>query len=104
MSRMTATLLPLLCCAAVAAAGETAAPLAVTPRLQSVASLQDAAGDVAIWVHPADPQRSLVLGAGGTAGLEIFGLAGAALQQVPSPQAEVVEVRYGWPSGGRSGW
>jgi len=102
MSRMTVTLLPLLCCAAVAAAAETAAPLAVTPRLQSVASLQDAASDVAIWVHPADPQRSLVLGAGGTAGLEIFGLDGAALQQVPSPQAEFVDVRYGVPIGSRT--
>ena len=102
MSRMTATLLPLLCCAAVAAAAETAAPRAVTPLLQSAASLQDAASDVAIWVHPADPQRSLVLGAGGTAGLEIFGLDGAALQQVPSPQVEFVDVRYGVPIGSRT--
>ena len=102
MSRLTATLLPVLCCAAVAAAAETAAPLAVAPRLQSVASLQDAASDVAIWVHPADPQRSLVLGAGGTAGLEVFGLDGAALQQVPSPQVEFVDVRYGVPIGSRT--
>src|SRR4026208_239501 len=99
MSRMTVTLLPLLCCAAVAAAAETAAHLAVTPRPQSVASLQDAASDVAIWVHPADPQRSLVLGAGGTAGLEIFGLDGAALPQGPSPPAGGGGGRYVVPGG-----
>ena len=103
MSRMTATLLPLLCCvAAIAAAAETGPPLAVAPRLQTAPSLQDAANDVAIWVHPAEPQRSLVLGAGGTAGLEIFGLDGAALQRVPDPHVEFVEVRYGVPIDGRA--
>ena len=102
MSRTTANLLPLLFCVAVAAAAETGPPVAVAPRLQTVPSLQDAANDVAIWVHPAEPGRSLVLGAGGTASLEIFGLDGAALQRVPDPHVEFVEVRYGVPIDGRA--
>jgi 3-phytase len=102
MPRLTAILLPLLCCAARAAIAETGSPPAVAPRLQTAPSLQDVANDVAIWVHPTEPQRSLVLGAGGTAGLEIFGLDGAAVQRVGVPRVELVDVRYGVPIGGRA--
>lgn len=71
----------------------------VAPRAQTQPSLQDAANDVAVWIDPAAPGRSLVLGAGGTAGLEVFGLDGAAVQRMEGIQAEFVDVRYGVPLG-----
>ena len=96
----TAALLSLFLCVIAGPAGGAAA-VAVTPRQQTSASLQDAASDVAIWIHPTQAQRSLVLGAGGTAGLETFGLDGAAVQQIPSPQVDLVDVRHGATLGGR---
>ncbi len=74
--------------ATVAAAGETA-PTA-----------QDGANGVAIWVHPEDGAQSLVLGAGGTGGLEVYGLDGALKQRVSDIEASQVMVRYGFEIGG----
>ena len=74
--------------ATVAAAGETA-PTA-----------QDGANGVAIWVHPEDGARSLVLGAGGTGGLEVYGLDGTLKQRVSDIEASQVMVRYGFEIGG----
>src|SRR5688572_32716596 len=74
--------------ATVATAGETA-PTA-----------EDGANGVAIWVHPEDAARSLVLGAGGTGGLEVYGLDGALKQRVSDMEASHVMVRYGFEIGG----
>ncbi len=74
--------------ATVAAAGETA-PTA-----------QDGANGVAIWVHPEDSAQSLILGAGGTGGLEVYGLDGALKQRVSDIEASQVMVRYGFEIGG----
>ena len=73
----------------VAAAGETA-PTA-----------QDGANGVAIWVHPEDGAKSLILGAGGTGGLEVYGLDGALRQRISDIEASQVMVRYGFEIGGR---
>jgi len=98
MPRRAATLLLLLC--GCAAADSPVAP-AVAPRVQTAVSLQDAANDVALWVHPSQPERSLVIGAGGTAGIETFTLDGALVQRLRSPQADYVDVRYGVTLDGR---
>ena len=74
--------------ATVASAGETA-PTA-----------QDGANGVAIWVHPEDGAQSLILGAGGTGGLEVYGLDGALKQRVSDIEASQVMVRYGFEIGG----
>ena len=74
--------------ATIAAAGET------TP------TAQDGANGVAIWVHPEDGARSLVLGAGGTGGLEVYGLDGTLKQRVSDIEASQVMVRYGFEIGG----
>jgi 3-phytase len=71
----------------------------VTARRQTAPSVQDAAGDVAVWVHPTDPERSLVIGAGGTAGLELFDLAGSPVMRDSTLEAAYVDVRYGVPAG-----
>src|SRR5688572_2897376 len=67
--------------ATVAAAGETA-PTA-----------EDGASGVAIWVHPADGAKSLILGAGGTGGLEVYGLDGSLKQRVSDIEASQVTLR-----------
>src|SRR5688572_11772533 len=83
------------------AAPEAAAPPAQHDRDVTVASkrqtspgAEDAANDVALWVHPTDPARSLLLGAGGSAGLEVFGLDGASRQRIAEIQADLVDVRH----------
>jgi 3-phytase len=75
-----------------AASGER--DVTIAPRLQTTPGVQDAAKDVAFWLHPTDPARSLVLGAGGSAGLEVFGLHGAARQRIADIQADLVDVRH----------
>ncbi|MGH8243056.1 MAG: phytase, partial [Steroidobacteraceae bacterium] len=75
--------------ATVAAAGETA-PTA-----------EDGANGVAIWVHPDDGAKSLILGAGGTGGLEVYGLDGALRQRVSEIEASQVTVRQSFNLGGR---
>jgi 3-phytase len=46
----------------------------------AVATLDDAADDAAIWVHPTNPALSLVLGTNKKAGLEVYDLKGIRLQ------------------------
>ncbi|MCE3285110.1 MAG: 3-phytase [Steroidobacteraceae bacterium] len=61
--------------------------VAVAPRLQTSPGVEDAANDVGFWLHPSAPERSLVLGAGGSAGLEVFGLDGRPRQRIADIQA-----------------
>ncbi|HEX5651345.1 MAG TPA: phytase [Steroidobacteraceae bacterium] len=80
------------------AAGATAGrDVTVAPVLQTRPGAEDAANDVAFWLHPSAPERSLVLGAGGSAGLEVFGLDGRSRQRVAEIQADLVDVRYAVP-------
>jgi 3-phytase len=73
----------------VAASGET------TP------TAEDGANGVAIWVHPTDGTRSLLLGAGGTGGLEVYGLDGTLRQRIAEIEASQVSVSYGFDVGER---
>jgi 3-phytase len=54
-------------------------------------------------VDPQDASRSLILGAGGTGGLEVYGLDGSLKQRVSEIEADLVDVRYGFDLGGRTG-
>ena len=58
------------------------------------ASYGDAADDPAIWVHPDDPAKSLVIGTDKQLGLYVFDLEGRAVQTLPdgSQVIERVEV------------
>ncbi len=53
------------------------APATVAAAAETAPTAQDGANGVAIWVHPEDGAKSLILGAGGTGGLEVYGLDGA---------------------------
>lgn len=52
------------------------APVTATAQTAPVASRDDAADDPAIWVDPADPARSLIVGTDKQAGLYVYGLDG----------------------------
>lgn len=67
------------------------------PRVQTepVPSAGDAADDPAIWIHPTDPVRSLVLGTDKKGGLHAYALDGRPVQQVsPRSQPNNVDLIY----------
>jgi len=93
--------------AALAACSQKAPAPAAEPAVATVATAgetaptaEDGANGVAIWVHPEDAARSLVLGAGGTGGLEVYGLDGTLKQRVSDIEASHVMVRYGFELAG----
>ncbi len=70
---------------------------------ESVASEGDAADDPAIWVHPTDPAKSLVLGTDKKGGLNVFDLDGRRLQVASDgSRPNNVDVLYGFPLGGET--
>ena len=57
----------------------------------------DAADDPAVWVHPTDPAKSLVLGDDKNGGLCVYGLDGIELQIVDARKClDNVDLRYGF--------
>lgn len=98
--------LPLLSMALAACAQKPAehaaesAPPTVAAAAETTPTAQDGANGVAIWVHPQDGARSLILGAGGTGGLEVYGLDGALRQRIDDIEASHVTVRYGFELAG----
>ena len=61
----------------------------------------DAADDPAIWVNPADPARSLVIGTNKKLGLDVYDLSGKRVQQLPDGRLNNVDLRPGFRLGGR---
>lgn len=107
MSQLRAIALPLLlCCLTGCAARPDSTTAAVQPagRTQPV---QDDPDDPAIWVHPADPARSLIIGTNKVqapnGALVVFALDGRILQTVAGlDRPNNVDVEYGLPLGGRT--
>jgi 3-phytase len=67
-----------------------------------VPSNGDAADDPAIWIHPIDPSKSLVLGTDKKGGLGVYDLDGKRLQIVSDgSRPNNVDVLYGFPVGGK---
>ena len=65
---------------------------------EPVSSEGDAADDPAIWIHPVDPSKSLVLGTDKKGGLNVFDLDGKRLQVVSEgSRPNNVDVLYGFP-------
>ncbi|MBI3858160.1 MAG: phytase [Planctomycetes bacterium] len=61
----------------------------------------DAADDPAIWVHPSDPSKSLILGDDKGGGLCVYGLDGRELQVLDDVKhLNNVDLRYGFPLAG----
>ena len=75
----TAAVLPLAGCAGPRTASPIPGDVIVYPAVETAPtpSDDDAADDPAIWVHPNDPARSLILGSDKAEGLGIYDLRGA---------------------------
>jgi 3-phytase len=84
-----------------APASSDSPPKPVAAVAETTPTAEDGANGVAIWVHPEDGARSLVIGAGGTGGLEVYGLDGALKQRIADIEASQVTLRYGFEVGGR---
>ena len=67
----------------------------VLPTLETtpVSSRGDAADDPAIWIHPGNPEASLILGTDKRAGIEVYNLAGERVQFIPSGRTNNVDLR-----------
>jgi len=75
---------------------------AVTPRVETApaGSYGDAADDPAIWAHPTDPARSLVVATDKKAGLYLYDMQGQVLQFLPDGKMNNVDLREGFDLGG----
>jgi 3-phytase len=71
------------------------APVVVTATVETdpVPSSGDAADDPAIWVHPKDPSRSVVIGTDKKGGIAVYDLAGTQIQYLPDGKLNNVDVR-----------
>jgi len=84
------------CSAPTPEAADVPAAVVVAAAAETAPSTQDGANGVALWLNPADPERSLVLGAAGTGGLEVYALDGALRQRLGEIEAAHVVVRTGF--------
>ena len=77
--------------------------VAVTPRVESVPanSFGDAADDPAIWAHPTDPARSLVIATDKKAGLYLYDMQGQVVQFLPDGKMNNVDLREGFDLDGQ---
>jgi 3-phytase len=80
---------------------DSLAAVTVPAAAETAPTFEDGANGAAIWVHPTDPAQSLVLGAAGSGGLEVYGLDGALRQRIGDIEASHVSLRYGFDLGGR---
>lgn len=62
----------------------------------------DAADDPAIWIHPTQPELSLVIGTQKKMGLNVYDLSGSLLQSLPDGRLNNADLRYGFSLGGKS--
>jgi 3-phytase len=60
-----------------------------------VATFDDAADDPAIWKHPADASKSLIIGTDKRAGIHVYDMAGKAVSFTASPRLNNVDLRGG---------
>ena len=61
----------------------------------------DAADDPAIWIHPSDPLKSLIVGTNKKSGLSVYNLNGKLLKHHEVGRINNVDIRQGIPLGGR---
>ncbi|MFN8176324.1 MAG: phytase [bacterium] len=79
------------------------APAIVTATVETdpVPDRGDAADDMCIWIDARDPSRSTIIGTNKRGGLAVYDLAGRQIQYLKG-ETNNVDVRYGFPLGGRS--
>ena len=80
--------------------GVAADSVTAAVETEPVPSSGDAADDPAIWVNPADPSRSTVIGTDKEGGLAVYDLGGKQLQYLPDGQMNNVDLRDGFALAG----
>ncbi len=80
---------------------KSAKPVFASVETEPVASANDAADDPAIWVHPTDPARSLIIGTDKKNGLDVYDLSGKRVQTLSDGRLNNVDLRYGFALGGQ---
>ncbi len=60
----------------------------------------DAADDPCIWVHPADPSQSVIIGTNKLGGIAVYNLNGTQIQYIAAGDMNNVDIRYGFSFGG----
>ncbi|MCX5192871.1 phytase [Streptomyces sp. NBC_00249] len=80
---------------ALPAAPAHAASVSVTATVETapVSHSGDAADDPAIWVHPTDPAKSVVVGTDKKGALEVYDMTGARIQRISGDYGNNVDVR-----------
>lgn len=73
-----------------------------TVETEPVSDQNDAADDPAIWVNPANPAASTIIGTNKQRGLAVYDLAGKQIQFLSDGQMNNVDIRAGFPLGGQS--
>lgn len=90
---------------AVADAGDKAIPkaAAVTALVETAPanSYGDAADDPAIWAHPGDPSKSLVIATDKKAGMYVYDMQGKVVQFLPDGKVNNVDLREDFELGGK---
>ena len=70
-----------------------ATPVAASVETAPMTGQGDAADDPAVWVHPTDASRSLILGTNKDIGVYVYGLDGAEKQQLAVGLSNNVDLR-----------
>lgn len=70
-----------------------------TVETEPVPHSGDAADDPAIWINPADPSQSTIIGSDKQGGLAVYDLAGKQLQYLPDGKMDNVDLRDGFNLG-----
>lgn len=83
----------------VALAAQPTGDAAATVETDPVSHTGDAADDPAIWVHPTNPARSVVIGNDKGGALEVYDLAGNRIQRLTANFYGNVDVRTGFRTG-----
>ena len=75
-------------------------PVSAVVETDPVPHSDDAADDPAIWVHPSDPARSLIIGADKQGGIATYSLDGKQVDYRPDGLINNVDLRYNFLLGG----
>ncbi len=75
---------------------KSAKPVFASVRNRTRRNASDAAGDPAIWVHPTDKSRNLIIGTDKKNGLDVYDLASKRVQTLQDGRMNNVDLRYGF--------
>jgi len=92
-------LLALLLFVSICAVGSWAQPkvVAATVETEPVPNPEDAADDPCVWVHPADPASSTIIGTDKKGGIAVYDLSGKQLQYRADGKMNNVDIRSKFP-------